>query len=72
MATVPVARLLPAASPISRLSYVGSQIPVSYTHLGETAQTMLYWPYDEDGWYYAAFDNDGFMVVASARIAQYS
>lgn len=26
MATVPVARLLPAASPISRLSYVGSQI----------------------------------------------
>ena len=56
----------PSPDYVTSATYIGPIQP------GETAQTMLYWPYDEDGWYYAAFDNDGFMVVASARIAQYS
>ena len=39
---------------------------------GSTVETMLWWPYDGDGWYYAAFDNYGAKTVASVRIAQYS
>lgn len=47
-------------------AYVGPIAP------GSTVQTMLYWVYVEDGWYYAVFDNNGAKAVASVRIAQYS
>lgn len=50
----------------SSAAYVGPIAP------GVTVQTMLYWVYVEDGWYYAVFDNNGAKAVASVRIAQYS
>lgn len=56
----------PSPDYVTSASYAGLIEP------GQSLQTMLYWPYDGDGWYYAAFDNDGALVVASARIAQYS
>lgn len=39
---------------------------------GGTVQTMMFWVYVEDGWYYAVFDNNGAKAIASVRIAQYS
>ena len=38
---------------------------------GQTVETNMYWPYYFDGQYYAAFDNNGSIVIATARIAQY-
>jgi hypothetical protein len=38
---------------------------------GQSVQVTLFWPYVENGLYYACFDNNGVKVVASANLASY-
>ena len=38
---------------------------------GSVIQSALFWVYMTDGWYYAAFDDDGKKVVAAVRLSQY-
>lgn len=45
----------------SSAAYTGPIAP------GQTVQTMLYWPWVEDGYSYVVFDNNGAKVVASVR-----
>ena len=49
----------------SALGYVGSVAP------GASISKVMYWVYDEDGFYYVVFDSNGARVVASVLISQY-